>query len=293
MPVALVTPFDGETRQLTASISFGDELLRRRRRLCYRNRKHDANIETNGTTLPSARDEFDTTFLNEEHFVDPAQMVDNTNVDGDAMFDDYFDEAIFEAHLRRIPIFAQLQLQEKHSTPLSTQTNTLGNRQPRRQPGSVAVKTARSAPGTRAPVVASKTDCRADSAGQLVSRLGTSRADTKRTSRTSRHPETLHVKAQSLQFNSCKLGSSIIAHLEICNGFRFDANVTLDFDSASFASKHDSFKIKCRSRVRVPIHFVPACLGSHTGVATVATQALPEHGTSTMCVKVALEGKAV
>lgn len=104
-------------REIGLDIFCGDELARRRRRQC-RHERWSEELGFSGSSL--RRDAFDDTFCNEQFFVEPHQG-EVAGAHEDTMFDDYFDEPIFEAQLKRLS--ARLIVGDLQEIPPTTEAS--------------------------------------------------------------------------------------------------------------------------------------------------------------------------
>ena len=77
-----------------------------------------------------------------------------------------------------------------------------------------------------------------------------------------RHPETLHLgddhESACLEFPATSLGASTTVQLELCNGHRHKDVTCVVLDAkAPFVVRHQRFRIRSRSRIRLPVRFAP------------------------------------
>ena len=172
----------------------------------------------------------------------------NLHDDDDVMFDGFFDEAIFEAQLSRISIFGVYRVRERLIVPLQKQTNTY------LQASSLG----------------------SGSGDKSINRRRHGPDKNQQPARTARHPQTVHTKTRRLDFGATQIGCPSSLPLEICNGCRHDVSVAIEFEG-SFDSRHRQFTIKRRSKVRVPVRFVPTAPGKHVGFG-VTTALWMRHG---------------
>jgi hypothetical protein len=109
-------------RETALDIYCGDELARRRRRQC----RHTRWAEDLGFSgFSPGRDVFDDTFCQEEFFVEPTQQGGVASAHEDTMFDDYFDEPIFEAQLKRLSVPLIVASAPENATPAVLSEGTI------------------------------------------------------------------------------------------------------------------------------------------------------------------------
>jgi hypothetical protein len=189
------------------------------------------------------------------------------------MFDDYFDEPIFEAQLRRfsVPVICRAA----PMPDVAAEDRSASQRQ--EQEEAVAEeekgKGEEEEPSAQLP---------ATSPSEVSSEVSQSRAVLRSTSNVvmngerptkpavqppkrrdaPRHPETLHLgddhESACLEFPATSLGASTTVQLELCNGHRHKDVTCVVLDAkAPFVVRHQRFRIRSRSRIRLPVRFAP------------------------------------
>ena len=230
-------------RETSLDVYCGDELARRRRRQC----RHTRWAEDLGFSgFSPGRDAFDDTFYNEEFFVEPQQEeedgVASTAHEEDTMFDDYFDEPIFEAQLKRLsvplilkvdsaagedegphgPGIARLAEPSIPRIPLATKKAEEDVPTASRSPLSEHRKENYGVEQSQSQASSAQFTCFAlMPRGYLLQcaltageRIGTPR-----------HPECLHTHVHRLEFPPTSLGASMTNQLELCNGHKREITV--------------------------------------------------------------------
>ena len=261
------SPGGESSHELTLDVYCGDELARRRRRQC----RHTRWAEDLGFSgFAPGRDAFDDTFCNEEFFVEPSQSR-AASPHEDTMFDDYFDEPIFEAQLRRfsVPVICRAA----PMPDVAAEDRSASQRQEQEEAVAEEEKGEEEEPSAQLP---------ATSPSEVSSEVSQSRAVLRSTSNVvmngerpakpavqppkrrdaPRHPETLHLgddhESACLEFPATSLGASTTVQLELCNGHRHKDVTCVVLDAkAPFVVRHQRFRIRSRSRIRLPVRFAP------------------------------------
>ena len=239
-------------REAAVEIYCGDELARRRRRQC-RHARWSEELGHSGTSS-LGRDAFDDTFCNEQFFAEPHQC-GAAGAHEDTMFDDFFDEPIFEAQLKRlsVPLIVG-RIQETAQAPHSSSTTTVEAR-----PVSKTKATRKTTVGpmaSRLPLGECQVDNTSENSSQsqataekngtllhpddLVSDSSACVLSTNgltsvslfsffarlvEPAATPRHPECLHTHMSGLEFPPTVIGDSATTQLELCNGHRREITV--------------------------------------------------------------------
>lgn len=224
----------------------GDELARRRRRQC-RHMRWSEELGCSGNSL--GRDAFDDTFCNEQFFVEPHQD-GAAGAHEDTMFDDYFDEPIFEAQLKRMSVPLIIGSEETIAQPPnpSSAATVDTNPAPRNKAtgtvtdawmvsriplGESQVDNTREARKSQAAPEKNGKPCMHDNLGLclcsacLLCPLAHQRCTlaVEKLAAVPRHPECLHAHTSGLEFPPTAVGETATAQLELCNGHRREITV--------------------------------------------------------------------
>lgn len=233
-------------QEATLHIYCGDELARRRRRQC-RHARWSEEPGCSGNSL--GRDAFDDMFCNEQFFVEPHQA-GAAGAHEDTMFDDYFDEPIFEAQLNRLSVPLIIGSQEKVAQPPNPSTAATAEANP--DPTNKATGTVTDAwMVSRIPLGESQVDntretlksqatpekngrpCMHANLGLCLFPACALRPlahqrctlSVEKMAAAARHPECLHTHTNGLEFPPTGVGETATAQLEICNGNRREVTV--------------------------------------------------------------------